>query len=108
MNAAQHMVSSHEQFRGSMLGEPEIAKPKTTDAGYSYVRIRFAVWPGQSAIVETTIKQAVVLEMRAIDPSFTDPMVAVHYREQSDNAGLPSPKVAAVVRKSTSNYRKGM
>ncbi len=99
-------ASSYDQFRGSMLGEPEIASPKATEAGYSFVRIKFSIWPGQGAIVETAINQAVVLELRAIDPSYADAMVVVHYREQPEDAESPLPEAAAV-RGSTRSSRSG-
>jgi len=93
-------ASSYDQFRGSMLLEPEIANPRATDAGYSFVRIKFRIWPGQGAIVETAIKQTVVLEMRAVDSSYADAMVVVHYREQTEDAGSPLLEPAGAVRDS--------
>jgi len=99
-------AASYEQFRGSMLLEPELERPSATDAGYSFARIKFRMWPGQGTIVETAIKQAVVLELRALDPSYADAMVVVHYRAQAAEAESLLPQPAAVARRSTSRTQK--
>ena len=48
---------------------------------------------------ETAIKQAVILEMRANDSSYTDSMVVVHYRNQPYDADTPWPEEAAAARR---------
>jgi hypothetical protein len=89
-----------------MLREPAVASPRATDAGYSFVRIEFRIWPGQGALVETAIKQTLVLELRAIDPSYADAMVAVHYRALSADEESQMPQQAAAVGRSTRGLPK--
>jgi small-conductance mechanosensitive channel len=99
-------ASAYNQFRGLMLREPAVASPRATDAGYSFVRIEFRIWPGQGALVETAIKQTLVLELRAIDPSYADAMVAVHYRALSADEESQMPQQAAAVGRSTRGLPK--
>lgn len=99
-------ASAFQQFRGAMLVEPDIALPKAADARYSYVRIKFRMWPGQGAILETAVKQAIVLEMRKIDPAYEDSIVVVHYRAQQADTESPLPQPAAVSRRSAGQPQK--
>ena len=92
-------TSAFEQFRGAMLLPPEMLSPMETSAGHSFARFKFRMWPGQGAIVETAIKQLVVAEMRAIDPSYVDAFVVVHYRAESSGGDPELPTPTAVSRR---------
>lgn len=69
------------QHRSMVVTDPEIfgvfeAEP----AGWRYLRVKFRLWPGQGAIIETTFRQRVLAVMKEVDPEFADWMVAVSYR----------------------------
>lgn len=69
------------QHRSMVVTDPEIfgvfeAEP----AGWRYLRVKFRLWPGQGAIIETTFRQRVLAVMKEVDPGFADWMVAVTYR----------------------------
>lgn len=69
------------QHRSIVVTDPEIfgvfeAEP----AGWRYLRVKFRLWPGQGAIIETTFRQRVLAVMKEVDPEFADWMVAVSYR----------------------------
>lgn len=69
------------QHRSIVVTDPEIfgvfeAEP----AGWRYLRVKFRLWPGQGAIIETAFRQRVLAVMKEVDPEFADWMVAVSYR----------------------------
>lgn len=72
----------YEQFPGILLVRPSIEGVQETSAGYSYLRVKFRIWPGQGVLVETTVKQNVLQVLRALDPAYADWMIAVHYRAE--------------------------
>lgn len=71
----------HEQHRRVILTPPEVMGVRTADpGGWRYLRLKFRLWPGQGAIIETPLRQRVVAAMRSLDESFADWMVTVTYR----------------------------
>ncbi len=69
-----------DQFSGLMLGEHEVIGAQKTEAGTSYVRIKFRIWPGQNSLIESVVKQAVLTELKSLKPDYADWMVTVQYR----------------------------
>jgi moderate conductance mechanosensitive channel len=69
MNEA--MEAGEMQEKGSAVERPESG---------TFVRLRFRIWPGQGALIENTVRQRIIQSMRAMDPTYQDWMVAVHYR----------------------------
>jgi small conductance mechanosensitive channel len=88
-----------EQFPGTLLLPPTVERPVRTDAGYRYVRVKFRIWPGQNALIEGHVRQALVQALRGLDPAYGDWMVAVHYRAESQavepQRRLPRPAALA-------------
>ncbi len=69
------------QFGGIILTEPELGTVAATEpGGWHYLRVRFKIWPGQGALVETTFRQQVTFAMKAFDANYADWMVTVTYR----------------------------
>lgn len=69
------------QFNEIILGEPEILEIQTTPATpWKSFRVRFKIWPGQGALIETTFRQQITAAMKAFDPNYADWMVPVTYR----------------------------
>jgi moderate conductance mechanosensitive channel len=50
------------------------------EGGWRYARIKFRLWPGQGALVETAVRQRIAAALRALDPAYADWMIAVTYR----------------------------
>jgi len=88
--------SMQHQFAAIIL-EAAIIDPMapTADAAWHYVRVRFKIWPGQGALIETTFRQRALRAMKAFDPNFADWQVPVSYRAQPSAAPLPSPALGA-------------
>lgn len=89
--------AAYEQYPGILLLPPTIEAGRTTRAGYTYLRVKFRVWPGQGAMIEGPVRQRAIKTLQKIDPDFGDWMVSVHYRaEPPDRArALPRPAVLA-------------
>jgi moderate conductance mechanosensitive channel len=69
------------QFGGIILTEPELGKVEVTEpGGWNYLRVQFKIWPGQGALIETTLRQQITYAMKAFDPNYADWMVTVTYR----------------------------
>lgn len=69
------------QHPAIVLTEPEVlgvlhAEP----GGWRYVRLKLRLWPGQTAIIETTFRQRLLAALRELDPGYADWMVTVTYR----------------------------
>ncbi|KPK70168.1 hypothetical protein AMJ82_03730 [candidate division TA06 bacterium SM23_40] len=84
----------HQQFGAIMPLAPTVLEPRQAGDGYSFVRVKFRLWPGQGAILDSCVKPAVVSVLRALDPEYADWMVVVHYRaepSEADSEPLPQP-----------------
>lgn len=72
------------QHRGVILEEPENQGVREAGpGGWSYLRLKVRIWPGQGALVETTLRQRVLATMRGLSPDYPDWMVVVTYRSQA-------------------------
>ncbi len=89
--------SAYEQYPGVLLLAPSVEGRSTTEAGYTYIRIKFRIWPGQGALLENFVKPAVVASLRELEPGYPDWMVTIHYRSEPLGAEpakrLPRPSV---------------
>jgi small conductance mechanosensitive channel len=69
------------QFGAIVLEEPVLGKSAAAqNGGWNYLRVRFKIWPGQGALLETTFRQQIVAAMKVFEPNYTDWMVPVIYR----------------------------
>lgn len=92
--AARERVASianaaFDQFRGVMIRGPLITEPKPGRDGERFLRVEFRIWPGQGAVVETTVRQSVIAAMKALDPGYADWMAPAHYRVEPCDAPAP-------------------
>lgn len=79
--AEKNAKGVYEQHRAIFMGEPESFGIKETAAGgWKYLRIRFRIWPGQNAVVETLFRQRLLADLKAKIPGYADWMIAVTYR----------------------------
>ncbi|MBN1846373.1 MAG: mechanosensitive ion channel [Sedimentisphaerales bacterium] len=77
---AQLAQGMQKRYPTILIGPPKVSsgRPETPDIG-RYIRLRFRLWPGQQALVETALKPRVAALMRTICPEFADWMVTVTY-----------------------------
>jgi small-conductance mechanosensitive channel len=70
------------QFNAIILAEPVFGKIQATPGNWNYLRVRFVIWPGQNAIIETTFRSQMVNAMKTFDSTYADWQVVVTYRAQ--------------------------
>jgi moderate conductance mechanosensitive channel len=64
-----------------MLTDPELRGPFTVEHGeWRFVRVKFRIWPGQNAYIETALRQRLLATLRRLDPEYADWMITVSYR----------------------------
>lgn len=72
------------QHGGIIVREPEILGVRSAEpGGWRYVRAKIHIWPGQGALLETSLRQRVVATLRSLWPEYADWMVTVTYRVRS-------------------------
>ncbi len=92
------------QHRAIVLADPEVSRVQSVSGGsWRYVRVSLRIWPGQGALVETMFRQRLIGEMKKLDPSYADWMVAVTYRVLPDG---PAASTASVPAASAGRDRK--
>ena len=67
-----------QQFQGIIRSKPEIGTAGSLPAGRPFVRVKFRIWPGRSAPIETAYKQEVVQTLKRLDPDYAEWMVAIN------------------------------
>jgi len=71
----------YNQQKSIILEKPELFGVKEAKGGnWRYLRVKFRLWPGQSAIIETTFKQRVIDFMKKLYPAYADWMITISYR----------------------------
>lgn len=73
----------HRQHRGILLAEPELMGVQEADpGGWRYLRLKFRLWPGQGALLETAFRQRLLSALKAQVPDYADWMITVTYRAE--------------------------
>jgi small-conductance mechanosensitive channel len=72
--------SARFQFTGIILLPPVIAQLSDTRGQRELARIKFRIWPGQGAVLESSVRQRILATMRRFDDAYQDWMVSIHYR----------------------------
>lgn len=88
--------AAHRQFSGAMLLPPSVVSLAAREQRPAVTRVKFRIWPGQTAIIEGPVRQSLLAAMREVDPGYPDWAAAVHYRAEPEAARQPLPRPAAV------------
>lgn len=71
----------HAQHPDIVLSPPDSLGVRTVkSAGWSYLRIKFKIWPGQAPLIESTFRQRALAAIRKRVEEYPDWMVVVTYR----------------------------
>jgi moderate conductance mechanosensitive channel len=84
------------QFSGAMLLPPSVVALPARDDRPALLRVKFRIWPGQTAIIEGPVRQSLLAIMRQADAGYPDWAAALHYRAEPEGAKAPLPRPAAV------------
>jgi small conductance mechanosensitive channel len=80
--------STSEQLSGILVWPPSIEGRMKTASGKEFLRVKFRLWPGRGAPIETIFKQEVVYALKALDPNYQDWMVTVNYEVERKSVSL--------------------
>lgn len=80
--------STSEQLSGILVWPPSIEGRLKTSSGKEFLRVKFRLWPGRGAPIETIFKQEVVHALKALDPNYQDWMVTVNYEVERKSTSL--------------------
>lgn len=73
----------YSQHKAIIMGIPEyFGLQKTTRGGWSYIRYKFKVWPGQGSLIETNFRQMVLARLKNEFPDYADWMINITYRSE--------------------------
>jgi len=70
------------QFPGAMRAATEIMGVLNTASNRRHLRVKFRIWPGRGAPIETNLRQEIIQAVRTIDSTYADWMVAVTYESE--------------------------
>jgi small conductance mechanosensitive channel len=73
------VADAAEQFSGLLITEPSSEGRIKTGSGKEFLRIKFRIWPGRGAALETTLKQEILQSLKQVDAAYADWMVTVNY-----------------------------
>ncbi|HUF76322.1 MAG TPA: mechanosensitive ion channel domain-containing protein [Longimicrobiales bacterium] len=69
------------QHSGIVVRTPELLGVRSADpGGWRYLRVKLHIWPGQGALLESTMRQRVLAALRCLSSDYADWMVTVTYR----------------------------
>jgi small conductance mechanosensitive channel len=80
--------ATSEQLSGILLTPPSIEGRFKTSSGKEFLRVKFRLWPGRGAPIETVFKQEIVSALKELDPSYQDWMVTVNYEVERKPVSL--------------------
>lgn len=68
-----------ERFPGILIAPPSVEERVRTSAGREYIRVKFRLWPGRGAPIETTFRQELVAAIKSVDAEYAEWMIPVYY-----------------------------
>jgi small conductance mechanosensitive channel len=80
--------ATSEQLSGILVWPPSVQGRMKTASGKAFLRVKFRLWPGRGAPIETIFKQEVVYALKALDPNYQDWMVTVNYEVERKSVPL--------------------
>ena len=80
------MTSIVEQFPGIFIYPPNIEDEIVTSSGKTIVRLKFRIWPGRGAPLETTFKNLLLQKLRETGMEYADWMISVYYEVERKKA----------------------
>jgi small conductance mechanosensitive channel len=73
------MQDAAKQFTGISILEPASEGHLQVGPDKRIMRLKFRIWPGRGAVLETIVRQEIIDTLKQTDASYRDWMVAVNY-----------------------------
>lgn len=85
------VVESMQNQFGAIILEAGILEPVQSSGheAWRFVRVRFKIWPGQGALIETTFRQRILRALQVFDPNYAEWEVPVFYRALHSSTPAP-------------------
>jgi moderate conductance mechanosensitive channel len=71
--------SAREQYPGILRAPPEMTGRFRTQSGKTYLRIKFRIWPGRGAPLESLFQKEMLQSVKRSVPDYADWMISVNY-----------------------------
>ena len=78
-----------EQYPGILLAAPSIEGRVRTSSGKGFLRVKFRVWPGRGAAIESGLRNELLGLIKRIVPEYEDWMITVNYEIEKKHTTLP-------------------
>ena len=78
----EKLANAVDQYPGILLARASIEGVRKTSRDKAYLRLKFRIWPGRGAPLETVFKSELVRALQDHDPKFTDWMVTVLFETE--------------------------
>jgi len=78
----EKLANAVDQYPGILLARASIEGVRKTSRDKAYLRLKFRIWPGRGAPLETVFKSELVRALQDHDPKFTDGMVTVLFETE--------------------------
>lgn len=76
-------ISLYTQHKAIIMETPEhFGVQRTTKGGWSYIRFKFKLWPGQGPLIENNFRQMALAKLRQDIPEYADWMINITYRSE--------------------------
>ena len=82
------MSGAMDQFPGIFIYPPSVEGRIKTSAGKEFLRVKFRIWPGRSAPIETSLKQEIGQALKLIDPAYSDWMITVNFEVEQQAVSI--------------------
>lgn len=82
------MSGAMDQFPGIFIDSPSVEGRIKTRSGKEFLRVKFRIWPGRGAPIESALKQEIVQALKLIDPAYSDWMVTVNFEVEQKAASV--------------------
>ena len=79
----EHTRGLLEQFPGIFRAPVEQDEMRTTASGKRFVRIKFKIWPGRGAPIETTYRQDMLASVKKLSPQYLESWISINYEVDS-------------------------
>lgn len=77
-----------EQYGRILLAAPSIEGRVRTSSGKELLRVKFRVWPGRGAAIESGVRSELLSAIKSIVPKYEDWMVTVNYEIEKRRSTL--------------------
>jgi len=77
-----------EQYTGVLLSAPSIEGRVRTSSGKEFVRVKFRVWPGRGAAIESGLRNELLGVIKRIAPEYQDWMITVNHEIERRHVAL--------------------